>query len=103
MTNIGFAPNPTEEEFHEAIGLWLERTGYLPQQSFNVDHGLRSVSDADSILSFNDLIQSRHDGFAMYAGDGNWIGSLNTMRPGQGYRMRLGLTMLSMLDSLPAP
>jgi hypothetical protein len=92
MTNIGFTPNPTESEFHKPLVYGWNELGYLPQQSFNVDHALRSVSDADSVLSFNDLIQSRHDGFAMYAGDGNWIGSLNTMRPGQGYRMRLGLT-----------
>ena len=92
MTNIGFTPNPTEEEFLKPLVYGWNELGYLPQQSFNVDQAMRSVSDADSILGFNDLIQSRHDGFAMYAGDGNWIGSLNTMRPGQGYRMRLGLT-----------
>ena len=92
MTNIGFAPNPTEEEFQKPLVYGWNELGYLPQQSFNVDMALRSMADADSILSFNDLVQSRHDGFAMYAGDGNWIGSLNTMRPGQGYRMRLGLT-----------
>jgi len=92
MNNIGFAPNPTEEEFMKPLVYGWNEIGYIPQQSFNVDLALRSVSDADSILSFNDLIQSRHDGFAMYAGNGNWIGSLNTMRPGQGYRMRLGLT-----------
>ena len=91
MTNTGFALDPTEEESKASLVYGWNELGYLPHQSFGVDRALRSLADADSILSFNDLVQSRGDGFAMYAGDGEWVGSLHTMRPGQGYRLRLGL------------
>ena len=90
MTNEGFAPHPHDEEFQQDLVYGWNEIGYLPHQAFSVTKSLRHVADADSILSFNDLVQSRSDGFAMYAGDGQWIGSLNTMRPGQGYRLRLG-------------
>ena len=63
--------------------------GYIPHQVFAVEDALRSLADADTVLGFNDLMISRYDGFAVYVGDGHWVGSLETLEPGQGYRLYL--------------
>lgn len=63
--------------------------GYVPQQVFAVEDALVSLADVDTILGFNDLITSRYDGFAVHIGDGEWVGSLETLEPGQGYRLYL--------------
>ena len=63
--------------------------GFVPQHQMSPETALRSLSDAE-LLQPNDMIASRYDGFALYSGDGEWLGSLNTMRPGQGYRLRMG-------------
>ena len=63
--------------------------GYVPQQVFAVEDALVSLADVDTILGFNDLITSRYDGFAVHVGDGEWVGSLETLEPGQGYRLYL--------------
>ena len=88
LSNIGPAAHPHDHADDLVIG-WNE-IGYLPQVPLSVEEALQGLSDLDTVLYFDDLIKSRYDGFALYAGDGEWIGSLGTLRPGQGYRLRLG-------------
>ena len=77
---------------------WNE-LGYLPPMELPLEEAMRgaaeeegTVVDATSqlgqgMLQGGDVVLSRYDGFAAYLGDGNWVGSLNVMRPGQGYRL----------------
>ena len=64
--------------------------GYLAFRELPVETALRSLWDADTVLTVNDVIKSRYDGFATYLGNGEWAGSLQWMRPGQGYKLRIG-------------
>ena len=88
LRNIGPAAHPLDHPQDLVVG-WNE-LGYLPQVSLSVEDAMQGLADADTVLQFDDLVKSRYEGFALYAGDGEWIGSLGTMRPGNGYRMRLG-------------
>ncbi len=63
--------------------------GYMAQRELSVGAALQSLWDADSVLTVNDVVKSRYDGFAMYAGGGDWFGSLTHMTPGQGYKLQL--------------
>lgn len=87
MSNIGTSANHLEYTQDLVTG-WND-LGYIPQQSFAVNDAMLSLSDADTILGFNDLIKSRYDGFAVHVGDGEWVGSLDALHPGQGYRLYL--------------
>lgn len=87
LSNIGTAAHP-DDHFKALYTGWNE-LGYLPHQEFSVEDALISLADADTILGFNDLFKSRYEGFAVHTGDGQWAGSLTTLRPGQGYRLFL--------------
>ncbi|MDC0600383.1 hypothetical protein OAO65_03645 [Flavobacteriales bacterium] len=87
MSNIGTSANHLEYTQDLVTG-WND-LGYIPQQSFAVNDAMLSLSDADTILGFNDLIKSRYDGFAVHVGNGEWVGSLDALHPGQGYRLYL--------------
>ena len=63
--------------------------GYMAQRELPVEEALLSLWDQDTVLTVNDVIKSRYDGFAMYAGGGEWYGSLTHMAPGQGYKLQL--------------
>ena len=63
--------------------------GYMAQRELPVEEALLSLWDQDTVLAVNDVIKSRYDGFAMYAGGGEWYGSLTHMAPGQGYKLQL--------------
>jgi hypothetical protein len=88
LSNVGQAANP-EVVQQDLVTGWNE-LGYIPQNEMLVNDALRSLADADTVLGDNAMIKSRYDGFALYAGDGEWMGSLNQLRPGQGYRLKLG-------------
>ena len=84
LSNLGNAANEDA-----TIKQGWNDIGFMPQQPMSTEVTLRSLADAE-VLQPNDLIASRYEGFALYAGDGEWVGSLTTMRPGQGYRLRVG-------------
>jgi hypothetical protein len=69
-------------------GGW-NHVGYLAFRELPVETALRSLWDADTVLTVNDVIKSRYDGFATYLGNGEWAGSLQWMQPGQGYKLRI--------------
>ena len=101
LRNIGPAAHPLDHPQDLVVG-WNE-LGYLPQVPLSVEDAMQGLADADTVLQFDDLVKSRYEGFALYAGDGEWIGSLGTMRPGNGYRMRLGdLTSVDAASAAPA-
>lgn len=87
MSNIGTIAD--HEVYTQSLVTGWNDLGYVPQQTFSVQNALQSLSDAETILGFDDLIMSRYDGFAVHVGDGQWIGSLETLEPGQGYRLYL--------------
>lgn len=88
LSNIGQEAQVAEHP-HPLVSGWNE-LGYVPQQSLPIELALQSLADADTILSIDDMVKSRNNGFAVYAGNGDWVGPLEMMRPGHGYRVRLG-------------
>lgn len=103
MYQIQMAPSPNApwtvartgeipDRFNHAQALYggWNQIGYLPFRELPVETALQSLWDADTVLTINDLVKSRYDGFATYLGNGEWAGSLQWMRPGQGYKLRLG-------------
>ncbi|MGB0510096.1 MAG: hypothetical protein ACPGGB_04175, partial [Flavobacteriales bacterium] len=94
IRNSGAPANPLETANQKMLKRGWNRLGYVPQQALPVDDALRHLSDmewaqADEIYT----VKSRYDGFAMYAGNGHWIGSLDHMYPGQGYRLYMHATL----------
>ena len=61
----------------------------MAQRELPAEEALLSLWDQDTVLAVNDVIKSRYDRLAMYAGGGEWYGSLTHMAPGQGYKLQL--------------
>jgi hypothetical protein len=57
--------------------------GYVPEDAMSVDSALVELTAP------HDLVKSK-DEFAQVNALGEWVGSLETMEPGQGYRLWLG-------------
>ena len=96
MTNSGYLAAPTDNPEYVLAG-WSE-LGFLPPLELPLEEAMRGASEEEGVvldgaslgqgmLFPGDVVLSRYDGFAAYLGDGNWTGSLNVMRPGQGYRI----------------
>ena len=90
MSIEGVIPDPVADAA-DLNGGW-NPIGYIGQRTLPVEAAMQSLWDADTVLTVNDVIKSRYDGFAVYAGNGNWIGSLQWLEPGQGYKLKLGGT-----------
>ena len=97
MTNSGYLAAPSDNPEYVLAG-WSE-LGFLPPLELPLEEAMRGASRGRGcgarwrlaragMLLPGDVVLSRYDGFfAAYLGDGNWTGSLNVMRPGQGYRL----------------
>jgi hypothetical protein len=84
----GQAANPLY--FQKQLVQGWNSMGYLPQGPLPVDDALRHLADEEWVTASTvNIIKSRYDGFAMYAGNGHWVGSLTTLEPGKGYRLYL--------------
>ena len=88
LTNIGKAIHP--DSAHQTLVHGWNELGFIPQQEMSLEDALRSLSDADTVLVGSPIIKSRYDGFAAYTGDGEWVGTLNSLLPGHGYRLKIG-------------
>ncbi len=72
--------------------------GFLPQASYPLDHALQNVT-----AQTDDLIKGQF-GFAQYLAGYGWVGSLEEMRPGEGYMMKMQQpATLTYPSSPPAP
>ena len=88
LTNVGKAIHP--EDAHQTLVHGWNELGFIPQQEMSLEDALRSLSDADTVLVGSPIIKSRYDGFAAYTDDGEWVGTLNSLKPGHGYRLKIG-------------
>ena len=88
LTNVGKAIHPNSA--HQTLVHGWNELGFIPQQEMSLEDALRSLSDADTVLVGSPIIKSRYDGFAAYTGDGEWVGTLNSLLPGHGYRLKIG-------------
>ncbi len=68
------------------VGQGWNWIGYLPDGPIEVTEALDGL-DTGGIVSTDDIIKSQ-DGFAQYYG-GEWYGSLDSMRAGEGYKLYL--------------
>lgn len=74
----------TELPFHPAGPMGVQEAMLpLEYMQYETGNGLLPV------LNEGDLLLSRYGGFAIHAGNGVWLGSLEQLEPGQGYRLRL--------------
>jgi hypothetical protein len=60
--------------------------GYPGFRTTNLDLALSDLVNLNGV-QFGDVIQSQNAGFAMLSPGGYWIGSLEVMEPGEGYRL----------------
>ncbi|NQV30697.1 MAG: T9SS type A sorting domain-containing protein [Candidatus Marinimicrobia bacterium] len=66
---------------HMEISSGWNWISYLPEENMNVNHALASLT-----LSSNDLIKNQTQ-YAQYVQGIGWLGSLNRMFPGMGYKL----------------
>lgn len=86
IRNTGKAANPLV--YNKLLTQGWNSMGYIPQSPLPVEDALIHLSDQEWVSATQvALIRSRYDGFAMYAGNGEWAGSLSILEPGKGYRL----------------
>lgn len=84
-TTITLSGIPVNESTQIPLDSGINFLGYFLNRSMTVDEALQSLTI--STAQSGDYISSKEDGFAEYVEGTGWVGALQNLRPGRGYRL----------------